>query len=83
MRAFCFMNILFVRYEEGGVDTCAGDSGAPLVCGDSTNGFVLQGIASHGLGCAEPKRPGVYIRMSDFVDWTESQISTNSSMFWL
>jgi len=62
-------------YKEGGIDSCQGDSGGPLVC-ESGSSFILQGVTSHGIGCAEPDRPGVYTRMSEFVTWTEETINS-------
>ena len=51
-----------------GKDSCAGDSGGPLVlCGPAH--CVQVGLASWGVGCAEPGYPGVYTRLDYFTPW--------------
>ncbi|XP_062391654.1 plasminogen-like, partial [Sardina pilchardus] len=54
-------------YIEGGTDSCQGDSGGPLVC-LSQSTFILQGVTSWGLGCPNAMKPGVYARVSKFID---------------
>ena len=55
-------------FEEGGKDACQGDSGGPLIC-EEQNQKVLHGIVSYGAGCALPKSPGVYTRITKYFDW--------------
>jgi trypsin len=46
----------------GSADTCAGDSGGPLMVSDGT-APVLVGATSWGEGCNDPEFPGVYARL--------------------
>jgi len=54
--------------DVGGVDFCSGDSGGPLAL-LSGERPVLYGIVSWGVGCSDPTYPGVYTRVSSYVDW--------------
>merc|ERR1719239_285393 len=53
---------------QGGSDTCEGDSGGPAAVEEGGRG-VLVGITSWGYGCGRVNKPGVYTRVSQYVDW--------------
>ncbi|XP_063066929.1 transmembrane protease serine 9-like [Engraulis encrasicolus] len=52
--------------------TCVGDSGAPLVVKQGS-AWVQAGIASQGGRCGGAGVPGVYTRISHYMDWINLQ----------
>lgn len=58
----------------GGVDTCQGDSGGPLaILVDGK--WTLGGITSWGNGCASAGFPGLYTRVTSYLEWIRSRSS--------
>ncbi|XP_078674675.1 plasminogen-like [Branchiostoma floridae x Branchiostoma belcheri] len=75
--AFTDSNIC-AGYEEGGVDSCNGDSGGPLTCRRSDGSWYLAGLVSWGPSpCGSPKKPGVYTNVAMYPDWIYNIIANN------
>lgn len=75
-----FGDVTFTSYmlcagvDQGGKDTCLGDSGGPFTVKDNNNNHVLVGITSFGTGCARPGSPGVYTRVTAYLPWILSKV---------
>ncbi|XP_050033992.2 uncharacterized protein [Dermacentor andersoni] len=50
-------------------DACQGDSGGPLMVESRSKQWTLVGIVSWGIKCGEPGVPGIYTRVSHFLDY--------------
>jgi secreted trypsin-like serine protease len=55
-------------------DSCQGDSGGPLLATDSKQEFFLLGLVSWGEGCAKANKPGIYVRISTYYGWINSNL---------
>lgn len=49
-----------------------GDSGGPLVLQRGDGRWELAGTVSHGIKCAAPYLPGVYMRTTYYKPWLQS-----------
>ncbi|XP_055550367.1 CLIP domain-containing serine protease B4-like [Wyeomyia smithii] len=63
---------------KAGQDSCRGDSGGPLMKLESVQGknsWFLKGLVSFGSNkCGTKDVPGVYTRVSHFIDWIQENI---------
>lgn len=51
-----------------------GDSGGPLMVERENGQWVLVGTVSHGIRCADPNLPGVYMKISSYRSWIDKII---------
>ncbi|XP_046979680.1 coagulation factor X [Schistocerca americana] len=66
-------NMFCAGYLNGRRDSCAGDSGGPLLC-RSRGRWTIFGITSFGEGCGKKRRFGIYTRLSNYVEWIRDVI---------
>jgi hypothetical protein len=72
--SYASSSMLCAGVTGGGIDTCQGDSGGPLAI-QVGGRWTLGGITSWGNGCASPGFPGLYTRVTSYLDWISSRSS--------
>nr|XP_036848513.1 transmembrane protease serine 4 [Manis javanica] len=60
---------------EGSVDACQGDCGGPLMY--NAEQWQVVGLVSWGHGCGAPNNPGVYTKVTAYLNWIYSVRKSN------
>ncbi|XP_066288262.1 ovochymase-1-like [Branchiostoma lanceolatum] len=79
-------SMMCTGYDAGGVDSCQGDGGGPVVVFPSEGPAYLAGLVSFGYKCGEVGIPSVNTRVSSYVDWIQETMDKyklfNIRTFW-
>nr|XP_058893610.1 chymotrypsin-like elastase family member 2A [Kogia breviceps] len=64
---------------DGVISSCNGDSGGPLNCQAANGQWQVHGVVSFGssLGCNYYRKPSVFTRVSNDIDWINSVIEND------
>ncbi|KAK3594876.1 hypothetical protein CHS0354_005951 [Potamilus streckersoni] len=68
-------------YSKGGTDSCAGDSGGPLLCPVRNNNtetrWIVYGVTSYGEGCGQRGKYGIYTKVTKYLKWIKKTIESH------
>ncbi|KAL4007300.1 hypothetical protein ACER0C_001152 [Sarotherodon galilaeus] len=73
-------NMICTGLQAGGKSPCFGDGGGPLMI-KKYSVWIQIGIVSFSVGCAQPLRPHVYTRVSQYTKWIRDTITDTEPGF--
>ncbi|XP_028978874.2 tryptase-2-like [Esox lucius] len=73
-------NFMCAGDRKGGMDTCVGDAGGPLVC-VSAGEFLQVGIIGFRPSCTTRPYPGLYTRVASYLDFIKGTINPVTKAF--
>ena len=73
-------NMFCAGYRGGRIDSCAGDSGGPLLC-QSGHRWTIYGITSFGEGCGKQGKYGIYAKVPNYSRWIEQTVEKEESRY--
>ncbi|XP_044761607.1 trypsin-1-like [Coccinella septempunctata] len=69
-------NMFCAGFPAGKQDACQGDSGGPLHMNNANSGVMeIIGLVSWGRGCARPNLPGIYTKVTNYLDWVNNALN--------
>ncbi|XP_034944180.1 plasma kallikrein isoform X2 [Chelonus insularis] len=77
-------NMFCAGYRRGRMDSCAGDSGGPLLCQDPNKPYhpwTIFGITSFGEGCGKRGKFGIYTKLTNYIHWITDVMKNRDSYF--
>lgn len=76
---FISNNMVCAGYKRGRVDSCAGDSGGPLLF-EKNKKWYIYGITSFGEGCGKKNKYGIYAKVPNFTKWIKKTVRKHELM---
>lgn len=70
--------VVCAGYKEGRIDSCAGDSGGPLLV-EKNDRWHVYGVTSFGDECGKEGKYGIYSKTSAYVDWIKKTVAKYKS----
>lgn len=71
-------HVICAGFKEGQVDSCAGDSGGPLLY-EKNNRWLVYGVTSFGDECGKEGKYGIYSKTSAYVDWIKKVVNKQTT----
>lgn len=71
-------HVVCAGYKEGQIDSCAGDSGGPLLV-ERDNRWHVYGVTSFGDECGKEGKYGIYSKTSAYINWINRIVSKYST----
>ncbi|CAG5115351.1 unnamed protein product, partial [Candidula unifasciata] len=71
-------SVLCASVGTSGEDACQGDSGGPLMC-QHYGRWYQAGVVAAGYLCGQEATPGLYSRVSYYMDWIRQTMADNES----
>jgi len=69
-------SVLCASVDDGGIDACQDDGGAPLVC-ERNGTWYLEGVKSWDARCTSSNKHGVYVKVRDVLSWLSRNMNTS------